>query len=198
MQIDISRFDSCRLLVVGDLMIDEYVWGNVDYFEPAAVTAPDDESNHRHLSLFSKYAVSDGGLLEDQLSLPEDQNIETSLVLLKPDEAHASGFRPGGKHAPKNLIGPFEVADVNEELHSYRLECTDRPDAPSRLPLLKDWVHSTRLIPFGEDYNLDDESEVMRLDEGYSALPENADDEEEQQNVGPSVPELGGRASGRR
>ena len=36
MQIDISRFDKCRLLVVGDLMIDEYVWGEVDRISPEA------------------------------------------------------------------------------------------------------------------------------------------------------------------
>ena len=33
---DLSKFDSCRLLVVGDLMIDEYVWGNVDRISPEA------------------------------------------------------------------------------------------------------------------------------------------------------------------
>ena len=36
MQIDISKFDHCRLLVVGDLMIDEYVWGEVDRISPEA------------------------------------------------------------------------------------------------------------------------------------------------------------------
>ncbi|MHC4292071.1 MAG: D-glycero-beta-D-manno-heptose-7-phosphate kinase [Planctomycetota bacterium] len=36
MQIDISRFDNCRLLVVGDLMIDEYLWGEVDRISPEA------------------------------------------------------------------------------------------------------------------------------------------------------------------
>jgi D-beta-D-heptose 7-phosphate kinase/D-beta-D-heptose 1-phosphate adenosyltransferase len=33
---DLARFDQCRLLVVGDLMIDEYVWGNVDRISPEA------------------------------------------------------------------------------------------------------------------------------------------------------------------
>jgi len=33
---DFSKFDKCRLLVVGDLMIDEYVWGNVDRISPEA------------------------------------------------------------------------------------------------------------------------------------------------------------------
>jgi len=33
---DLKKFDYCRLLVVGDLMIDEYVWGNVDRISPEA------------------------------------------------------------------------------------------------------------------------------------------------------------------
>ncbi len=36
MQLDLSKFDKCRLLVVGDLMIDEYVWGEVDRISPEA------------------------------------------------------------------------------------------------------------------------------------------------------------------
>jgi D-beta-D-heptose 7-phosphate kinase/D-beta-D-heptose 1-phosphate adenosyltransferase len=36
MQADLSRFDDCHLLVVGDLMIDEYVWGEVDRISPEA------------------------------------------------------------------------------------------------------------------------------------------------------------------
>lgn len=36
MQLEIAKFDHCRLLVVGDLMIDEYVWGEVDRISPEA------------------------------------------------------------------------------------------------------------------------------------------------------------------
>ncbi|MBW1840986.1 MAG: D-glycero-beta-D-manno-heptose-7-phosphate kinase [Deltaproteobacteria bacterium] len=36
MKIDISKFEACRVLVVGDLMIDEYVWGDVDRVSPEA------------------------------------------------------------------------------------------------------------------------------------------------------------------
>src|SRR5512145_258273 len=32
----IARFPSCRLLVVGDIMLDEYVWGNVGRISPEA------------------------------------------------------------------------------------------------------------------------------------------------------------------
>ena len=36
MTIDISKFRDCHVLVVGDLMIDEYVWGEVDRISPEA------------------------------------------------------------------------------------------------------------------------------------------------------------------
>jgi D-beta-D-heptose 7-phosphate kinase/D-beta-D-heptose 1-phosphate adenosyltransferase len=36
MKIDLSAFERCRLLVVGDLMLDEYVWGSVERISPEA------------------------------------------------------------------------------------------------------------------------------------------------------------------
>lgn len=36
MDFDISKFEKCNLLVVGDLMIDEYLWGDVDRISPEA------------------------------------------------------------------------------------------------------------------------------------------------------------------
>lgn len=35
-KIDLSRLSRCRLLVVGDLMLDEYVWGDVERISPEA------------------------------------------------------------------------------------------------------------------------------------------------------------------
>ncbi|MFO7666047.1 MAG: D-glycero-beta-D-manno-heptose-7-phosphate kinase [Desulfobacterales bacterium] len=36
MNIDISKFKNCRVLVIGDLMVDEYLWGDVDRISPEA------------------------------------------------------------------------------------------------------------------------------------------------------------------
>jgi D-beta-D-heptose 7-phosphate kinase / D-beta-D-heptose 1-phosphate adenosyltransferase len=36
MRIDFSVFDKCRVMVVGDLMLDEYVWGGVERISPEA------------------------------------------------------------------------------------------------------------------------------------------------------------------
>ena len=36
MDLDFSKFECCHILVVGDLMIDEYLWGEVDRISPEA------------------------------------------------------------------------------------------------------------------------------------------------------------------
>ena len=36
MEINISKFNKCRMLVIGDLMIDEYLWGDVNRISPEA------------------------------------------------------------------------------------------------------------------------------------------------------------------
>ena len=36
MTIDIEKFSGCRLLVAGDLMVDEYLWGDVERISPEA------------------------------------------------------------------------------------------------------------------------------------------------------------------
>ncbi|MCK5311400.1 MAG: D-glycero-beta-D-manno-heptose-7-phosphate kinase, partial [Desulfobacteraceae bacterium] len=36
MTLDINKFKNLKVLVLGDLMIDEYVWGNVDRISPEA------------------------------------------------------------------------------------------------------------------------------------------------------------------
>jgi len=36
MLVDISKFEKCHILVVGDVMVDEYMWGDVDRISPEA------------------------------------------------------------------------------------------------------------------------------------------------------------------
>ncbi|MCG2759478.1 MAG: D-glycero-beta-D-manno-heptose-7-phosphate kinase, partial [Desulfobacteraceae bacterium] len=36
MNIDVTKFNKCKILVVGDLMVDEYLWGDVDRISPEA------------------------------------------------------------------------------------------------------------------------------------------------------------------
>ena len=87
MRIDISKFDQFHLLVIGDLMIDEYLWGKVDRISPEAPVQVVAVQNQDYTlggsgnvvnnlrSLGAKVSVlgvvgedGDGKLLQDQLA----------------------------------------------------------------------------------------------------------------------------------
>ena len=36
MKLDFSVFEKCRVLVLGDLMLDEYLWGRIERISPEA------------------------------------------------------------------------------------------------------------------------------------------------------------------
>lgn len=67
--------------------------GKIEYFEPAVLTSTDPTTNIKQLDLFAKYALSDGGVLENVIDFGKDKKPETSLVILKPFETQDP--RPG-------------------------------------------------------------------------------------------------------
>ncbi|ODS34689.1 MAG: nucleoside diphosphate kinase 4 [Candidatus Scalindua rubra] len=67
--------------------------GIVEYFEPAVLTSTDPTTNINQLDLFAKYALSDGGVLENVISFDKNEKPETSLVIFKPFEKQDP--RPG-------------------------------------------------------------------------------------------------------
>jgi len=77
----------------GDYIVED---GRVVYFEPAVLTAPDSASAREHLELWAKFSDSDGGILEDSVVFPAGENVETTLVLIKPDNFRFPNARPGG------------------------------------------------------------------------------------------------------
>lgn len=77
----------------GDYIVED---GKVVYFEPAVLTAPDVAAAREHLALWGRYSDSDGGVLEDSVIFPAGENIETTLVLIKPDNFRFPSVRPGG------------------------------------------------------------------------------------------------------
>lgn len=86
----------------GDLIRDES--GQVHYFEPAVLTAPDAALNDQHLNLFADFACSDGGVLSCR---PEfQQEPEVSLVMIKPDNFYRRSRRPG------NIIDAFSLTGL--------------------------------------------------------------------------------------
>ena len=68
--------------------------GNLVYFEPAILVPPTRETAKRTLSLWMKYAESDGGIVSDAMSLPEE-NVQKTLVIIKPDNFRFPSSRPG-------------------------------------------------------------------------------------------------------
>ena len=69
--------------------------GQVKYFEPAVLAAPNSEESEAKLKLWAKYSESDGGFLENVVSYPKSAKIEQTLVLLKPDNFRFPSARPG-------------------------------------------------------------------------------------------------------
>ncbi|HOX36722.1 MAG TPA: nucleoside-diphosphate kinase [Candidatus Brocadiia bacterium] len=66
----------------GDFVIRD---GNVGYFEPAVLTAPDAETNRKQLRLLADFAAGDGGIVESAVSERTGAGAQTTLVILKPD-----------------------------------------------------------------------------------------------------------------
>jgi len=77
----------------GDYVVED---GKVVYFEPAVLAAPDVASARSHLALWAKFSDSDGGVLPESVIFPAGENVETTLVLIKPDNFRFPNARPGG------------------------------------------------------------------------------------------------------
>lgn len=77
----------------GDLIYDEN--GNVQYFEPAVLAAPNVEEAETKLKLWAEYSDRDGGLLEDVNAYPAGETPQRTLVLIKPDNFRFATGRPG-------------------------------------------------------------------------------------------------------
>ncbi|MFN3466599.1 MAG: nucleoside-diphosphate kinase [Candidatus Brocadiales bacterium] len=69
--------------------------GQVEYFEPAVLTATNEETNRKQLALLAEYAEKDGGVLERVLKFPEGARPETTLVIIKPENFARHSSRPG-------------------------------------------------------------------------------------------------------
>jgi len=83
----------------GDFIRDSQ--GRIHYFEPAVMTAPDARLNVEHLKLFARCADGDGGILTGRCKYPPGSDVETCLVILKPDNFERPTRRPG------NIIDVF-------------------------------------------------------------------------------------------
>ena len=78
-----------------------YPGGDVEYFEPAVLTATHSAMNRKQLRLFAEFAHSDGGVVDRVLKFADPSKAETTLVILKPDNFKKRSSRPG------NIIDMF-------------------------------------------------------------------------------------------
>lgn len=76
-----------------DLILDDN--GNVRYFEPAVLAAPNADEAAQKLKLWAKYSDTDGGILENVNTYGPGETPERTLVLIKPDNFKFPTGRPG-------------------------------------------------------------------------------------------------------
>jgi nucleoside diphosphate kinase len=76
-----------------DLIMDDD--GQVRYFEPAVLAAPNADEAEKISQLWARYSDSDGGVLENVITYPSGKTGERTLVLIKPDNFRFSTGRPG-------------------------------------------------------------------------------------------------------
>ncbi len=69
--------------------------GTVTYFEPAVLVGPTVESVKDVMGLWAKYSASDGGILDNAIRLADQENIQKTLVIIKPDNFTFPSSRPG-------------------------------------------------------------------------------------------------------
>ena len=77
----------------GDLILDEN--GQVRYFEPAVLAAPNSEEAEVKLKLWARHSDKDGGVLENLIDYPAGEKPQRTLVLIKPDNFRFATGRPG-------------------------------------------------------------------------------------------------------
>jgi nucleoside diphosphate kinase len=129
----------------GDYIVEN---GRVIYFEPAVLAAQDSDTARKHLAIWAKYSDSDGGILDDCIRYPVGENVEKTLVLIKPDNFRFPNARLGGvvdlfSRAGLSIIG-FKVHNLSvteaEEFYRPVLEAmiarlTDSTGKRARLAL---------------------------------------------------------------
>ena len=69
--------------------------GEVQFFEPAVITPATEAEARAQLSVLAKYARSDGGVLTDLIDFGDQKNVQTGLVILKPDNFAKRSALPG-------------------------------------------------------------------------------------------------------
>ena len=82
----------------GDVILSH---NKVAFFEPAVLMPSTDEANAQQLKMLSDFAMTDGGILTNLIQYTQPTSVETTLVIIKPDNFARRSSRPG------NIIDVF-------------------------------------------------------------------------------------------
>lgn len=77
----------------GDYILNDD--GSVKYYEPAVLVAPSPERAGATLKIWAKYSKECGGIVDSAGDVEVDQETETTLVMLKPDNFRIPSLRAG-------------------------------------------------------------------------------------------------------
>jgi nucleoside diphosphate kinase len=69
--------------------------GTVTYFEPAVMVGPSTRSVKETLGLWAGFSEEDGGILDHAIRLADAEDIQKTLVIIKPDNFTFPSARPG-------------------------------------------------------------------------------------------------------
>ncbi len=69
--------------------------GTITYFEPAVLAAPTAEIAAKTLELWSEFSAADGGILDNAIRLADEEDVQKTLVIIKPDNFTFPSSRPG-------------------------------------------------------------------------------------------------------
>ena len=69
--------------------------GSITYFEPAVLAGPTPVFVKETLALWSRFSESDGGVLDNAIRLADDNDVQKTLVIIKPDNFTFPNSRPG-------------------------------------------------------------------------------------------------------
>ncbi len=76
----------------------DYIMGENEmarYFEPAVLVAPSVERAAQVLRLWAEYTQADGGIIDHGADVTETEGVQSTLVLIKPDNFRFPSVRPG-------------------------------------------------------------------------------------------------------
>jgi len=92
--------------------------GSVTYFEPAVLVGPSAQAVKNTLALWGEFSESDGGILDHAIRLAEKEDVQKTLVIIKPDNFTFPSARPG------NILDTFSRSGlriIGAKLHRMSL-----------------------------------------------------------------------------